>query len=79
MPELRRDIVVTGRVTDASVVVGPAAAHFGWEPRDYDRIAGAVVAGHVIECGTQATGAPLVLHRDPRPVPRRLSVGRDPP
>lgn len=50
------DIVVTGRVTDASVVVGPAAAHFGWEPRDYDRIAGAVVAGHVIECGTQATG-----------------------
>ena len=50
------DIVVTGRVTDASVVVGPAAAHFGWVPRDYDRIAGAVVAGHVIECGAQATG-----------------------
>ena len=50
------DIVVTGRVTDASVVVGPAAAHFGWGPRDYDRIAGAVVAGHVIECGAQATG-----------------------
>jgi hypothetical protein len=50
------DIVVTGRVTDASVVVGPAAAHFGWSRRDYDRIAGAVVAGHVIECGAQATG-----------------------
>ncbi|MDA2991298.1 MAG: DUF1446 domain-containing protein [Actinomycetota bacterium] len=50
------DIVVTGRVTDASVMVGPAAAHFGWGPRDYDRIAGAVVAGHVIECGAQATG-----------------------
>ena len=50
------DIVVTGRVTDASVVVGPAAAHFGWARRDYDRIAGAVVAGHVIECGAQATG-----------------------
>ncbi len=50
------DIVVTGRVTDASVVVGPAAAHFGWGPRDYDLIAGAVVAGHVIECGAQATG-----------------------
>lgn len=50
------DIVVTGRVTDASVIVGPAAAHFGWEPTDYDRIAGAVAAGHVIECGTQATG-----------------------
>ncbi len=50
------DIVVTGRVTDASVVVGPAAAHFGWSRHDYDRLAGAVVAGHVIECGTQATG-----------------------
>ncbi len=50
------DVVVTGRVTDASVVVGPAAAHFGWSREDYDRIAGAVVAGHVIECGTQATG-----------------------
>jgi len=50
------DVVVTGRVTDASVVVGPAAAHFGWARDDYDRIAGAVVAGHVIECGTQATG-----------------------
>ncbi|MGW4714155.1 acyclic terpene utilization AtuA family protein [Nocardia sp. NPDC004260] len=50
------DIVVTGRVTDASVIVGPAAAHFGWSRTDYDRLAGAVVAGHVIECGTQATG-----------------------
>ncbi|WP_407664623.1 acyclic terpene utilization AtuA family protein [Mycolicibacterium anyangense] len=50
------DIVITGRVTDASVVVGPAAAHFGWARDDYDRLAGAVVAGHVIECGTQATG-----------------------
>ena len=50
------DIVVTGRVTDASVVVGPAAAHFGWSRHDYDRLAGAVVAGHVIECGVQATG-----------------------
>ncbi|QIS16296.1 acyclic terpene utilization AtuA family protein [Nocardia arthritidis] len=50
------DIVVTGRITDASVVVGPAAAHFGWGATDYDQLAGAVVAGHVIECGTQATG-----------------------
>ncbi|MET0951823.1 MAG: acyclic terpene utilization AtuA family protein [Aeromicrobium sp.] len=50
------DIVVTGRVTDASVVVGPAIAHFGWGRDDLDRLAGAVVAGHVIECGTQATG-----------------------
>jgi len=50
------DVVVTGRVTDASVVVGPAAAHFGWARDDYDALAGAVVAGHVIECGAQATG-----------------------
>lgn len=50
------DVVVTGRVTDASVIVGSAAAHFGWGRTDYNRLAGAVVAGHVIECGTQATG-----------------------
>lgn len=50
------DVVVTGRVTDASVVVGPAIAHFGWGREDLDQLAGAVVAGHVIECGTQATG-----------------------
>ncbi|GIG00575.1 exopolyphosphatase [Catellatospora citrea] len=50
------DIVVTGRVTDASLVVGPAAAHFGWARDDFDALAGAVAAGHVIECGAQATG-----------------------
>jgi hypothetical protein len=50
------DVVVTGRVTDASVVVGPAVAHFGWSREMYDELAGAVVAGHVIECGAQATG-----------------------
>jgi hypothetical protein len=50
------DVVVTGRVTDASLVVGPAAAHFGWARDDWDALAGATVAGHVLECGTQATG-----------------------
>ncbi|MFD5795045.1 acyclic terpene utilization AtuA family protein [Streptomyces diastatochromogenes] len=50
------DVVITGRVTDAALVTGPAAAHFGWQPGEYDRLAGAVVAGHVLECGTQATG-----------------------
>ncbi|MFF1645300.1 acyclic terpene utilization AtuA family protein [Streptomyces sp. NPDC058240] len=50
------DIVVTGRVTDAALVTGPAAARFGWGPGDHDALAGAVVAGHVLECGTQATG-----------------------
>ncbi|WP_340539013.1 acyclic terpene utilization AtuA family protein [Nocardioides sp. GXZ039] len=50
------DVVVTGRVTDASLVVGAAAAHHGWTAADHDALAGAVVAGHVLECGTQATG-----------------------
>ncbi|MFJ9415669.1 acyclic terpene utilization AtuA family protein [Streptomyces sp. NPDC101227] len=50
------DVVVTGRVTDAALVSGAAAAHFGWRPQDLDQLAGAVVAGHVLECGTQATG-----------------------
>ncbi|MFI8518777.1 acyclic terpene utilization AtuA family protein [Streptomyces sp. NPDC085481] len=50
------DVVVTGRVTDAALVTGPAQWFFGWGPEEYDRLAGAVVAGHVLECGTQATG-----------------------
>jgi hypothetical protein len=54
--EAGADVVVCGRVTDASLVVGPAAWHFGWAADDWDRLAGAVVAGHVLECGTQATG-----------------------
>ncbi|GAA2085294.1 acyclic terpene utilization AtuA family protein [Aeromicrobium tamlense] len=58
------DIVVTGRVTDASVVVGPAIAELGWGREDFDRLAGAVVAGHVIECGAQATGGNFSGFRD---------------
>jgi len=50
------DIVVCPRVTDASLVVGPAAWWHGWKRTDYDALAGAVAAGHVIECGPQATG-----------------------
>jgi len=50
------NVVVTGRVTDASLVVGSAAARFGWAPDDFDALAGAMAAGHVIECGAQATG-----------------------
>lgn len=50
------DVVVTGRVADPSLTVGPCRAHFGWEAQDHDRIAGATVAGHLIECGTQACG-----------------------
>ncbi len=58
------DVVVTGRVTDASLVVGPAASHFGWQRHDWDRLAGAMVAGHVLECGAQATGGNFALFRE---------------
>jgi Acyclic terpene utilisation family protein AtuA len=50
------DVVICPRVTDASLVVGPAAWWHGWRRDDYDALAGAVAAGHVIECGPQATG-----------------------
>ncbi|MDI5938229.1 MULTISPECIES: acyclic terpene utilization AtuA family protein [unclassified Micromonospora] len=50
------DVVVTGRVTDASLAVGPAIARYGWGRGDLDALAGATVAGHLIECGAQVTG-----------------------
>jgi hypothetical protein len=50
------DVVVTGRVADASLTVGPAAFQHGWDWNDVDRICAASVAGHLIECGAQATG-----------------------
>ena len=58
------DIVITGRTTDAALVVGPAAWHHGWARDAWDRLAGAVVAGHVIECGPQATGGNYSFFRD---------------
>jgi hypothetical protein len=66
------DVVVTGRVTDASLVVGPAAWWHGWSPTAYDALAGAVVAGHVLECGCQATGGNFSGFR------AMLSRGTDP-
>lgn len=50
------DIVITGRVADPSLTVACALHHFSWKPEDYDKIAMATVAGHLIECGTQVTG-----------------------
>jgi hypothetical protein len=50
------DLVITGRVADPSLTVGPCLYHYGWSKEDYNKIAGATVAGHLIECGTQATG-----------------------
>lgn len=49
-------IVITGRVADASLTVGPAIAEFGWDATDWNRLAAATVAGHLIECGAQVTG-----------------------
>ncbi|MET8675862.1 MULTISPECIES: acyclic terpene utilization AtuA family protein [Streptomyces] len=65
--EAGADVVVTGRVTDAALVSGPAAAHFGWSPDDHDQLAGAVVAGHLLECGTQATGGNYAFFTDHDP------------
>lgn len=50
------DIVITGRVADPSMVVAPCVYEFGWENDDWDRLAGSTVAGHLLECGTHATG-----------------------
>ena len=58
------DVVVTGRVTDASLLVGPAAWHHGWAADDWDALAGATVAGHVLECGAQATGGNYSFFRE---------------
>jgi hypothetical protein len=54
-PDAGADIVICPRVTDASLV-GPAAWWHGWRRDDWDALAGAVAAGHIIECGPQATG-----------------------
>jgi Acyclic terpene utilisation family protein AtuA len=58
------DVVVCPRVSDASLVVGPAAWHFGWKRDEWDALAGAVVGGHVIECGAQATGGNYAFFRE---------------
>ena len=54
--DLGADVVVCPRVTDASLVIGPAAWKFGWKRNDFDKLAGALAAGHIIECGAQTTG-----------------------
>jgi Acyclic terpene utilisation family protein AtuA len=50
------DIIITGRIADPSLAVAPCIAHFGWTATDFNPLAGATVAGHLIECGTQVTG-----------------------
>jgi hypothetical protein len=65
--EAGADVVVTGRVTDAALVIGPAAWWHGWDldsPDSLDALAGALVAGHVIECGAQASGGNYAFFRE---------------
>ena len=66
------DIVVCPRVTDAAVVMGPAAWRFNWERDDFDKLAGALAAGHIIECGCQATGGNYAFFEE---VPSFENVG----
>jgi len=66
------DIVVSGRVADASLLMGPAAWWFGWKRNDWDQLAGAAVAGHIVECGAQATGGNYSFIDE---VPSFLKVG----
>ncbi|TXD93332.1 DUF1446 domain-containing protein, partial [Mitsuaria sp. TWR114] len=68
------DVVVTGRVADPSLTVGPALAHFGWALDDWDRLAGATMAGHLLECGAQVCGG---YYADPgfKDVPDLSRVG----
>ena len=54
------NVVVTGRVTDTGLTLGPLVHEFGWSPDDWDRIAAGTVAGHIIECGAQASGGNLL-------------------
>ena len=54
------DVVVTGRVTDTGLTLGPIFHEFGWSPDDWDKVAAGTVAGHIIECGAQASGGNLL-------------------
>lgn len=69
---LGADIVITGRAVDSAVTLGPLIHEFGWSPQDYDRLAGGSLAGHIIECGCQATGG---LHTDWERVPDWANIG----
>ena len=70
--QLGADIVITGRVADPSLTVAPCVYHFGWSDHDWNRVAGATIAGHLIECGTQVTGG---ISTDWLDVPDPTSLG----
>lgn len=66
------DVVITGRCVDSAVTLGALIHEFGWQPDDYDRFAGASLAGHIIECGCQGSGG---LHTDWQSVPNWENIG----
>ena len=66
------DVVICPRVTDAAVVIGPAAWKYNWQRDNYDALAGALAAGHIIECGAQATGGNYSFFQE---VPSFTNVG----
>lgn len=66
------DVVITGRGVDSAVTLGPLIHEFGWSSSDHDRLAGGSLAGHIIECGCQATGG---LHTDWESVPDWADIG----
>ena len=66
------DVVICPRVTDAAVVIGPAAWKFNWARNDFDKLAGALAAGHIIECGAQATGGNYAFFKE---VPTFKDIG----
>lgn len=66
------DVVITGRCVDSAVTLGPLMHEFGWQPGDFDRLASGSLAGHIIECGCQATGG---LHTDWEDIPDWANIG----
>lgn len=71
--DLGATIVITGRVTDTGLTLGPLVHEFGWSFDDWDRIAAGTIAGHILECGAQSSGGNLL--RDWRKVKRLEDVG----
>ncbi|WP_420383510.1 acyclic terpene utilization AtuA family protein [Novosphingobium sp.] len=66
------DVVITGRVVDSALILGPLIHEFGWTAADHDRLAGGTVAGHLLECGAQVTGGTFTDWRD---VPDWANIG----
>ncbi|MBK9170416.1 MAG: DUF1446 domain-containing protein [Bryobacterales bacterium] len=67
------DVVISGRCADAALVLAPMLARFGWRPDEWDRLAAGIVAGHIIECGAQATGGNCQV--DWRSIPDLAEIG----